>query len=361
MPVCVAGMHRSGTSLVAGLLGRAGVWLGPENDLYLGDKHNRDGYFENFRFVMVNEELLRGLGGGWDLPPEPEPGWESSPDLDELRSRAAEAVAGLKDRPPWGWKDPRNSLTIRFWLRAVPDLRVLLCVRHPGEVAQSLQARNLASSALSNRLWLAYNASLLEAVPNLVVTHFESYLEDPVAELTRVLEALGVPADEDRVRQAAGLVKPTRRHQVSREPIAPELAACYSRLCEMAGPVFAARLARPLEEASPEPEEPDPTLEPGLTTIRAQHEAKLAALEAGHKKDLLAARAELAAAEAERDSLVRQYQAVRAELDTLKSGQGWLVLQGLWRLRRAVAPDGSRREQAVRGLVNVVRRASDRG
>ena len=44
MSVCITGMHRSGTSMVAKLLHESGVYLGSDIDLMPADAHNADGY-----------------------------------------------------------------------------------------------------------------------------------------------------------------------------------------------------------------------------------------------------------------------------------------------------------------------------
>src|SRR5258708_12379235 len=71
MPVCITGMHRSGTSLIANLLGRCGLYLGEEDDLLPPSPDNTDGYWENRRFVSLNDEILLTLGSAWDSPSPP--------------------------------------------------------------------------------------------------------------------------------------------------------------------------------------------------------------------------------------------------------------------------------------------------
>ena len=45
--VCVAGAHRSGTSMLARLLHSCGLYLGPDTDLMPGRADNPDGFWEN--------------------------------------------------------------------------------------------------------------------------------------------------------------------------------------------------------------------------------------------------------------------------------------------------------------------------
>ena len=55
----VLGMHRSGTSLLGGILQRLGVELPGET--IVGDRHNPEGYFEWEAVVALQERLLIDL------------------------------------------------------------------------------------------------------------------------------------------------------------------------------------------------------------------------------------------------------------------------------------------------------------
>src|SRR4051794_39777592 len=61
MPICITGMHRSGTSLVAQLLGVCGVDLGPEGEFFPANEFNADGYWENTRFTELGDAVLETL------------------------------------------------------------------------------------------------------------------------------------------------------------------------------------------------------------------------------------------------------------------------------------------------------------
>src|SRR5258708_4760869 len=111
MPVCITGMHRSGTSLVANLLRQCGLYLGEEDDLIPATADNQQGYWENRRFLALNDDILKELGGSWDFPPLAPAGWHDDERLNPLRVKAEILVDQFRDHQPWGWKDPRNSLT----------------------------------------------------------------------------------------------------------------------------------------------------------------------------------------------------------------------------------------------------------
>ena len=85
--VCVTGMHRSGTSFVAGALGLMGVGLGRADRMLKPGPDNPKGYFEIQEIVQLDDELLAHLGGAWDQPPVLDPGWEREPALAPFRER----------------------------------------------------------------------------------------------------------------------------------------------------------------------------------------------------------------------------------------------------------------------------------
>ena len=59
--VCILGMHRSGTSLLARMLNLMGVSLGPEQFLMQPTIDNPKGYWEHDEIVGLNNEILRRL------------------------------------------------------------------------------------------------------------------------------------------------------------------------------------------------------------------------------------------------------------------------------------------------------------
>ncbi len=243
MPLCVTGMHRSGTSMIVRLLNLCGLDLGPPRDLLPPAPDNPEGFWENRSFVRLNDAVLKHLGARWDLPPlDDPPGWEDEPSLDSLHSRACRLVRCFRGREPWGWKDPRNCLTLPFWRRVLPEMKVLICLRNPVAVAESLWARDGMSFAQSFDLWLTCNRRALAAAPpDRVVTHYHSYFHDPRAELRRVLGRLGIGVAPGRLEQACAAVNPSLvHHHMGVEDLvaaggSPDLVDCYLALCAQAG------------------------------------------------------------------------------------------------------------------------------
>jgi hypothetical protein len=253
MPVIVLGMHRSGTSMVTRLLQACGVYLGEANDLLLPDSEdNPEGYWEHRDISKLNEEILEHLGGSWREPPQVESGWSTSASLQSVWERFESIAADLKSHPKWGWKDPRNSLTLEFWLMHMPDLQLVLCLRNPLEVADSLSTgkpmRDMDRAAALG-LWVAYHRVILQQdiADSLIVTHYDSYMYDPDAELQRVLAALDVQASDEQIQAAIGTIRRDLKHQHMPEEFLwdeterNDVRRIYDKLCLLAGDVFEKR------------------------------------------------------------------------------------------------------------------------
>jgi len=243
--VCIAGAHRSGTSMLAKLLHNCGLYLGPENQLMPAQADNPDGFWEHLGFVALNEELLNKLGGAWDLPPNPNETFEH-PRLDPLRMKARLLIEGFASASAWGWKDPRNSLTLPFWQGLLPKLKTVIIVRNPLEVAYSMRERNGTSYSFGLRLWEIYNRRVIETASRQerFVTHYDLFFEDAASELRRIAHFVGLP-DAD-VTNAAALVTTRRRHihftidQLIDARVSAEVIELYRDLLAEAGQVASA-------------------------------------------------------------------------------------------------------------------------
>ncbi len=246
MPVCIAGVHRSGTSMVARLLHLCGLYLGDEKDLHGPGPANPEGFWENWQFVNLNDEILKCLGLGWDLPFDAPAGWESSSRLAPLRAAAVALTERFRYSGPWGWKDPRNSLTLPFWRVLLPELRLVVCLRNPVEVAESLRVRGSSSMQFGFNLWLSHYRQLLATCcpQERVITHYDSYFYDCQQELRRITRFLGMDVPDDVIERACVIVKKRPRQRVttteglSKAKVPGEVLRLYEELCAEAGPVY---------------------------------------------------------------------------------------------------------------------------
>jgi hypothetical protein len=251
--VCIAGAHRSGTSMVARLLNLCGLYLGEERDLLPLTLDNPEGYWENYHFVNLNDKILSDFDGGWDLPPAFESGWENLPVMASYRGEAEKLIEDMKSHIPWGWKDPRNSLTLPFWRKLIPDLKVVVCLRNPFEVAQSLSKRGYSSLSFGLHLWFLYYQQLLKGIPeqNCIFTHYDAFFLNGKAELGRIVSFLELAMEEHDIDQACTFINSTLKHNntlltdMSDFNSYTDVNDMYSNLCAKAGPVFQTFLQKP--------------------------------------------------------------------------------------------------------------------
>ncbi len=241
--VCITGAHRSGTSMITRLLNLSGLYLGIDSDVNIHGIDNPEGFWENIQFVKLNEEILSAHGGAWDMPPSLGANWELAPEVTPFSDRAKQIIRQFEDHPMWGWKDPRNSLTIDFWKTLLPEMKVLICLRNPLDVVRSLSKRGYSSPEFGFRLWFVYNRHLLDVIPseNRIITHFDAYFNRPRAELERVLALLGISATETQIAEALASIASSLRHNQSpwqdilRYGHPPGLIELYREMCLQAG------------------------------------------------------------------------------------------------------------------------------
>lgn len=157
-------MHRSGTSLVAQVLERAGIFMGVVKD------HN----FEAVHFLSLNQQSLWAAGASWLEPsvPQPQHYHVLAPGklYDEhfkLISTWQRVTYRLIPRS-WGWKDPRNTFTLPMWLEVFPKARILHVIRDKEAVARSLKNRNAVPGEVHDARLddLAFNRELAEQYQN---------------------------------------------------------------------------------------------------------------------------------------------------------------------------------------------------
>ena len=185
-PVIVLGMHRSGTSLLAGSLQLAGLELGR---VAPKDKHNARGSRENAGIVSFHDAVLEGHGFSWKNPPMGEITWTAAE-----RTRARAEAAELNTGGLWGFKDPRGLLMLRAWQSLCRDARFVGIFRNPVDVAASLVAAKACDEATAYDLWDHYNRRLLALHRELEfpVFCFDDPAEVLLGRLAPVLPQLGL-------------------------------------------------------------------------------------------------------------------------------------------------------------------------
>ncbi len=137
-PFIIIGMHRSGTSFLAKVLERSGIFMGLI----------KDPNFEAMHFLSVNQQVFWAAQFDWHKPGVPAKEYWTNFKADllyqehyRLNGRWARFKQWLR-REDWGWKDPRNTFTLDMWLDMYPGAKVIHIYRKSEEVVKSLQRRN---------------------------------------------------------------------------------------------------------------------------------------------------------------------------------------------------------------------------
>ena len=146
-PIVIAGMHRSGTSMLSRILEDGGVRLGSM----------KDANHESLFFQRINIWMMSLISSSWDSPREFLD--INSKVIDNiniqlnqlLKSRSNMLYFGWKAlllkrnffdiQSHWGWKDPRNTFTSDLWSNVFPGMRIVYVIRHPIDIAESLMRR----------------------------------------------------------------------------------------------------------------------------------------------------------------------------------------------------------------------------
>lgn len=148
-PVIIIGMSRSGTSMLTRMLTELGLFTGQS----LTDNH------EAMFFRQLNDWLLIQCSGGLENPAT----IKYLLGDEEARALFGKFIHYTMTTPrvvsflgvsnyfkyrtpanldiPWGWKDPRNTYTLPFWLDLFPDAKVIHIFRHPLDIVNSLRTR----------------------------------------------------------------------------------------------------------------------------------------------------------------------------------------------------------------------------
>jgi hypothetical protein len=199
--VLVLGMHRSGTSVATRLVHMLG--LSASTDQIGPTSWNPRGLWESQSLIGVNDRLLVETGHTWWYPPPDEPRYaEAMLGLDRFDAAARDAFATVHPRSPWAWKDPRTSLLLPFWRRVLGEVAGFVVLRHPVDVARSIERRNALPLPFALALWERYNRLILRHsrdVP-LLVLRYDDFLDDGERSVLRIhafLHDLGLsPARE---------------------------------------------------------------------------------------------------------------------------------------------------------------------
>ena len=197
--IVVLGMHRSGTSLMTGLLQIFGIYLG--GDLMGSfDRSNARGHFEHNKIYRMNEEILAELGSSWDDVKELPKNWHKSKRLVEYKDRIKKIIQddfGKLDL--FGLKEPRLAVLLPLYLDIFKELKIkllfIITKRSEIEVAESLKARDNLSLKHSIELYKKNTKSIEKYTRNhrKIYVDYEFLINHPQEIYEKISKEFQVP------------------------------------------------------------------------------------------------------------------------------------------------------------------------
>jgi hypothetical protein len=195
MIVICAGSHRSGSSALAGLLHSNGIVMGETKNFIPRPKkkQNAKGFFENYRFRQINDLVLKQFNYAIkSYNPN------TIPEISGCQIFYIEAynllIEYMQKYKTWGWKDPRNCLTLAFWLDVIKTMglkentHILIIKRNVEAIARSMKARRNRGSIEKLTLLSKKYYSFLEKYSvgwDTTTLHFENLCENPQEEIQK--------------------------------------------------------------------------------------------------------------------------------------------------------------------------------
>lgn len=235
----VLGMHRSGTSSVAGALVLAGG--APPKHLMPAATDNPKGFWESSAIADFNDRLLGLESSNWH-------DWRSIGGA-EIRDKPHLIAEGIEllneefgDASMAVLKDPRICRLFPFWRRLLEEagyaIVVVSPIRPPWEVAASLASRNDMSQPAAFRLWMRHVLDAERASRGLTRSFilWPEFLDEWRRDLSALVQSSGLKLDLSEVNSAlidAHLTSELHR-QSDVAPAPPQVLRVYRLLAELA-------------------------------------------------------------------------------------------------------------------------------
>ena len=204
-PIFVLGCHRSGTSVVAGLLYQAcGVSMG---ELMPPTGDNPLGYYEAIGVVDAHRSILAQMERDWTCPPT-----TFRPDLLDLSALAEQVDIHTRLPGVWAMKDPRSMFLLPAWSHLGMDrVRLVAVVRPPVDTVRSIETRDRIRHDRAEAIVETYLRRLLEIADQvpLPIIRFPGDGDSLIGQVRDLANSLELQWDEDAARGffAEGLVR----------------------------------------------------------------------------------------------------------------------------------------------------------
>jgi hypothetical protein len=130
-------MPRSGSSLLAGILHRLGVWMGKKEDLSVGKHLNEYGCYENQEFIALNENMLFHAN---KMPDHSRRLIEDDKIMESVVEKFEDKIKKViqkNERELWGFKNPTIIYTLPYFYRHLTNPYYIRLNRDPDSIARS--------------------------------------------------------------------------------------------------------------------------------------------------------------------------------------------------------------------------------
>lgn len=220
--IVVTGMHRSGASLVTGLLSQCDYNLGTSPSVIDKPMDNIEKeQCGNCDALAINDAIIKGAGGSWSVVPS----------IQEITVSGIKQSFKIKEfsRKFDGnlFEDPNVSLTIPLWEKYCSNLTtIIFCLRNPLGVAFSLKAKTGMTLEHGLQLWYSYNLRLINGPTKLpvIVVDFDNMRNDYLFEIEYLLDELGTPMSTYDIQKRIGnYSKISKEYDSSIDPLMKKL------------------------------------------------------------------------------------------------------------------------------------------
>jgi len=183
--VIVLGMHRSGTSLVTGVLHHLGVDMGePRPPVIQWDSPL--GQYEDQAFVRLDDAILKRAGSDWINPPLAS---DVKVHTNQFRSVIQELIESKKSAT-WGFKTARNAFTIDLYLPHLPDPHFIVCRRCVQDIADSLARRNNMTIENASKLYDLYYSAIGQFLQDHEVRAMDVYYDRTSIDKVKIVDEI---------------------------------------------------------------------------------------------------------------------------------------------------------------------------
>jgi len=206
--VIVVGMHRTGSSMIGGILEKLGINMGKNSEKK--NFANPFGYFEDQDLKIINEKILNEANGKWDNPPKKE-------SIIAIKEKVKQDILNFlngKKKPIWGIKDPRLSLTLNLFLPYldIENTYFIITHRNHSNIVNSLKRRDNFTVEKSIKLINQYEKNLQEILKannfKKMDVYYEKILSNPCEWVFKIKNFCNLKPDKFQILEAVHFITP---------------------------------------------------------------------------------------------------------------------------------------------------------